>query len=98
MPSAAIVLLLLIRPDVCTSVYTSLNNISYDVKDILCDTRCLGECNITLNTKKEKMPNETPNFNSISILNKLYSADVVDNEFTTDNGQKRTYSSLELEI
>ena len=44
------------------------------------------------------MPNETPNFNSISILNKLYSADVVDNEFTTDDGQKRTYSSLELEI
>ncbi|MBS7346261.1 MAG: hypothetical protein KIG14_00920 [Candidatus Sacchiramonaceae bacterium] len=44
------------------------------------------------------MSTETPNFNSTSILNKLYSAEVVDNEFTTDDGQKRTYSSLELAI
>ena len=44
------------------------------------------------------MLNEASNFNSASILNKPYSANTVDNEFTTDNGQKRTYSSLELEI
>ena len=35
---------------------------------------------------------------STSILNKLYTADIVDNEFKTDDGQIRTFQSLELGI
>ena len=43
------------------------------------------------------MPNEkTPP--TTSILNKLYTADIVDNEFKTDDGQIRTFQSLELGI
>ena len=40
----------------------------------------------------EKIPPTT------SILNKLYTADIVDNEFKTDDGQIRTFQSLELGI
>ena len=43
------------------------------------------------------MPNEkTPP--TTSILNKLYTADIVDNEFKTDDGQIRTFQNLELGI
>ena len=35
---------------------------------------------------------------STSILNKLYTADIVDNEFQTDDGKTRTFNTLELGI
>jgi hypothetical protein len=35
---------------------------------------------------------------STSILNKLYTADIVDNEFQTDDGKTCTFNTLELGI
>ena len=35
---------------------------------------------------------------STSILNKLYTVDIVDNEFQTDDGKTRTFNTLELGI
>lgn len=84
-----------------TSILTTTNTYFYYVKYTLCDISCILKicmlmCLYNLIIKENYMDNKKSP--STSILNKLYTADIVDNEFQTDDGKTRTFNTLELGI
>ena len=84
-----------------TSILTTTNTYFYYVKYTLCDIRCYLLYHITNRVflrkiKENYMDNKKSP--STSILNKLYTADIVDDEFQTDDGKTRNFNTLELGI
>ena len=84
-----------------TSILTITNTYFYYVKYTLCDISCILKicmlmCLYNLIIKENYMDNKKSP--STSILNKLYTADIVDDEFQTDDGKTRNFNTLELGI